>query len=277
MKRRFPYLSGLLLALIFSSSSIHGWWFMNRKPIITIYIHGTRVIPHFLIKKLFHCTDGLHKASEINRWYQQRKAVDWISSSDPSNYPFESFYIFCWSGDLSVSARQKAAKKLYSQLQELMNETQKKSGSKPIIKLICHSHGSNVALSLAHYCSDKPDFAINELILLGCPVQEKTAPLIKSPLFKHIYSIYSTLDNIQWLDPQWFQKNKGNFFSQRVFKPQDNLKQIAIKINNWGIFHVEFLFKKFNALLPTIINEMKNMAHQGSSLIKHHILNFTSI
>ena len=31
---------------------------MKKKPIITVYIHGTRVIPHFLIKKLFHCTGG---------------------------------------------------------------------------------------------------------------------------------------------------------------------------------------------------------------------------
>ncbi len=276
MKKRLKYCAAFILALTISTKQTQAWWFMKKKPIITVYIHGTRVIPHFLIKKLFHCTDGFHKASEIDQWYQQRKAVDWITESDHKAYPSNNCYIFCWSGDLSVEARQKAAKKLYSHLKKLVADYQKKYGTTPIIKLICHSHGCNVALSLAKEFKDEPAFSIDELIMLACPVQKKTAPLVKSPIFKKIYSVYSTMDNIQWLDPQWFQKKKGSFFSRRIFKPQDNLKQAAIKINNRGIFHIEFLFKKLNSLLPTIIDKMKAMTHTGSTLKMHHILNFKS-
>lgn len=276
MKKSLIYCLGILLAVSLPTNQAKGWWLMKKKPVITVYIHGTRVIPHFLIKKLFHCTDGFHKASEIDQWYQQRKAIDWISQNDPKSYPSDDCYIFCWSGDLSLKARQKASKKLYTHLKELVAQFQKKDGTQPTIKLICHSHGCNVALSLAKEFKDKPAFTVDELIMLACPVQKKTAPLIKSKIFKKIYSVYSTMDTAQWLDPQWFQKKKGSFFSRRLFKPQANLKQTAIKINDWGIFHIEFLFEKFNSLLPTIVDKMKDMAHAGSTFLKHHVLHLKS-
>ncbi|MEX2438170.1 MAG: hypothetical protein WD449_02860, partial [Candidatus Babeliales bacterium] len=117
---------------------------------------------------------------------------------------------------------------------------------------------------------------INELIVLACPVQEKTSHLTQSPLFKNIYSIYSTMDHIQWLDPQWLHRNSKTFFSERLFEPQANLKQIDIIIDTWGIFHINFLFETFNRLLPKIINSMKALDHGGSTAESHYIMHLKS-
>ena len=38
--------------------------------------------------------------------------------------------------------------------------------------------------------------------MMACPVQAKTMECIKDPMFKRIYSLYSSLDFVQILAPQ---------------------------------------------------------------------------
>ena len=251
-------------------------FFWRKAPTITVYIHSTRVLPHMLIKKLFHCTDGFHSAAEIDQWYQQRQAVDWISSTGQKEFPSDSFYIFCWSGMLLPGSREKAAHKLYGYLSDLVAQYKKQYGAIPKIKIVAHSHGANVALNLAQQFKGKPNFVVDDLILLACPVQKRTAHLIESPIFKCVYSLYSLKDMVQWLDPQLLQTlDQRALFSERVFPLHKNLKQAAITIEGTGISHFDFLWEKFNLLLPVFMKEMKTLSHPGSSSDAHHVIDMS--
>ena len=118
------------------------------------------------------------------------------------------------------------------------------------------------------------DFSIDELILLACPVQERTSPNIKNPLFERVYSIFSSMDSIQVIDPQGFhywrnhrngtfkERIKSSFFSERCFKEDEKLLQIKVKFHKEGVLrvrrglmHVEFIMEPFVCYLSKLINE----------------------
>ena len=173
------------------------------------------------------------------------------------------FYLFGWSGKLSYQEREDTARILYNEIKALIAEYKKQYGTTPALRLITHSHGGNVALNLAKIKeAGDTEFVIDELILLACPVQIKTAPLIKDKLFKKIYSLYSTRDLIQILDPQEVYNNlkekRFPLFSQRRFPDQANLRQIIVKRKKRAISHVEFMLEKFLTTLPTILDELDN-------------------
>ena len=149
-------------------------------------------------------------------------------------YPIENhFYTFGWSGLLSPSKRYSDAKKLYSCLvKELKKYT--KMGITPHIRLIGYSHGGNICLNLAaitQHENIKEHMTIDQLILLGVPVQHDTDYLVCGSIFKKIYHFYSHADRIQQLD--FFSWNR--FLSKRLFKERDgfivpqNLMQIRVK------------------------------------------------
>lgn len=58
------------------------------------------------------------------------------------------FYLFGWCGMLSQTERRREAIRLYNELSTLVEEYQRFDIT-PKIRLICHSHGGNVALNLA--------------------------------------------------------------------------------------------------------------------------------
>ena len=137
----------------------------------------------------------------------------------------------------------------------------------PRIRLITHSHGGNVALFLSKINNKSEKIKIYELILLACPVQKKTSQLVKNQMFEKIYSLYSGMDILQVIDPQGMHEiikkearkaKETPFFSERRFKPQKNMLQAKLKINGRGILHVEFLLKKFTAVMPYLLQELDN-------------------
>ncbi len=154
--------------------------------------------------------------------------------------PINYYYTFGWSGLLSPRQRVKDAKHLYT---DLLTECAKfkKQGITPKIRLIGYSHGGNVLLNLALVHRNHPELdnlVIDELVLLGMPVQRETDYLINDDMFKAIYHIYSKADRIQKLD--FFSLNR--FFSGRLFEPRkgftlpDKLIQIQLvctRINRW--------------------------------------------
>ncbi len=266
----------LLFIICFIICIAQGSSMQANCPPITIYVHGTRVIPHFLIKKLFHCTDGFHKAKEIDAWYQQHKIAQWISSSNKKEFPLNSFYIFCWFGGLSVSGREKASRDLYNHIQKLVKQYRKKYKCDPKINLIAHSHGCNVILNMAKIAKRKPNIIINNLIFLACPVQKATKELIASDMFGKVFSFYSTVDSIQWLDPQRLSPQKRQIFSDRIFPPDAKLKQANITIDGSGLFHIQFLYEKLNRMLPHLVNYMNGLKEAGSIPGKHFTLHMRS-
>jgi len=145
------------------------------------------------------------------------------------------YYTFGWSGLLSPKSRYTEAIRL---LKELTVELQTNFWSKnifPKIRLIGYSHGGNVCLNFAaarnNVIPDSP-IEIDELILIGTPIQTETDYLVADPVFKKVYHIFSRADRIQRID--FFSFNR--IFSQRYFKNTNRFKipkklvQIEIKI-----------------------------------------------
>ena len=237
------------------------------QPILTVWIHGTtnaaRRYNSDFIKKALSCPPGLYKAQELDKSYGIRKIVTLLSKTDSKNFPFEHFYIFGWSGLLCFDARKKAARDLYLGLETLVHEYEQTYGEVPLIKIITHSHGGNVALNLAKIHKKRgnkaeKDFNIEELILLACPVQTATKKYIKDPLFNHVYSFYSYGDFIQIADPQGLYKNKSqDLFSGRLFPKNPKLVQKHVTLYGRPIMHIEYLLSPFLTRLPGMLIKMK--------------------
>ena len=241
------------------------------KSIITIFIHGTTPLKYLifkplLIKAFFSCPEGLIKANDIERNIHVKKIAQVISESAPKQFPLETFYLFGWSGKLSFTEREKTSIELYEEIKKIV----KKHKSEVEIQLITHSHGGNIALNLAKI--PDPQIKIDKLILVACPVQQRTASLISSPIFKQVYSIHSHTDIFQVIDPQGLKdlremacegiKNislkkipaPNMFFSHRHFEPSDNLSQVHVYFKKRGLFHLDFLLSRFLKQIPEIIN-----------------------
>lgn len=263
-------------------------------PSITIWIHGTKpqhILPtplsHIHIEKLhrfMHCEPGLHLTQTLDPSFHHHHLATILHQHAPTMFPWETLYLFGWSGMLSEDERIKAAQKLHKALKQLIDQYEGTYQQKPFIRIITHSHGGNVALHLAD--SDTSSFlscGIDELVLLACPVQKSTASLIKNQLFKKIYSLHSHWDMVQIADPQGLpglkkalggvfsirsiQQLKNLFhsieqeplFSARHFNPSSKLIQALVTMHGRGILHVEFMLETFVAALPSIINNLEQL------------------
>jgi hypothetical protein len=189
----------------------------------------------------------------------------------PEPFPQEHCYAFGWSGELNSSARKEAAHDL---LKELRTIQKSYAGTPSTFRLITHSHGGNVALSLkiaAERYDNRVPLSIDELILLACPVQVETAEYASSTLFKKVYSIHSHHDLLQVLDPQGVHafleylknfgleftlsnlKELGPLFSERHFPAHCGVIELNIKYPHRELFHIEFLLPRFIDALPALL------------------------
>jgi hypothetical protein len=216
-----------------------------------------------------------------------REIAETIANHDPGHFPLEEFYVFGWSGKLRQQEREKAAAVLHEEIIKLSEAYEQKYGKKPIIRIIAHSHGGNVALSMAKIKSHHP--LIKSLILLACPVQERTKHLICTPMFNHVYSLYSSFDLVQIIAPQLrrlctkyecpHKHHKYHYtlmpFSNRVFPTYSHLTQAKVKINDLPISHTKFSSTKFVALLPTILRKLDSWHEEtltNNTISKHKLL-----
>lgn len=239
--------------------------------------------------EVFYCKSGLHPINTQPKTNRHHEFARLLQQVDPLRFPAAHFYTFGWSGDLSFDVRYQAGKNLYLDLIKLVEEFTHTHGVTPNIRLITHSHGGNVALNLAlahaeyrknralakprsdseHYPIDelseaeyrkRSNLVVNELVLLACPVQEKTAFLAQDQLFKKIYSLYSSLDVLQVVDPQGLYKNNtidNGVFSKRRFPASFNkVAQAKIRFNKRAILHIEFLSDRLVRALPSIITKL---------------------
>ncbi len=246
-------------------------------PPINIWIHGTRFIRRPLFHTFFNSTPGLRLAQELAPDYYLRKIANILCTSNPNQFSLDTFYLFGWSGKLSSVVREEAADILFSQLEQIIADYEKKYNTKPFIRIITHSHGGSVALNLAKVKEKKEQsFMVNELVLLACPVQESTRKYVEDEIFDHTISLYSSLDMVQVLAPQVkynvFRTKKGHLrsrmnwplFSYRRFQEHPKLAQVKIKINGRALFHTEFTSRRFVTILPYIIQVMNTwQAHQS--------------
>ncbi len=270
----------------------------HSTPPITIWIHGTKpqqLLPGRLAKihieslyKFMHCEPGLHLAKDLNPSFHHFDLAQILHKTDPKNFPLETLYLFGWSGTLNAQDRLQAAQKLQKALKVLVSEYEGIHHAKPFIRIIAHSHGGNVALNLAKIDTNKQlhHAIVDELILLACPVQKVTAPLIKSPLFAKVYSLHSHWDFLQIADPQGWPQLKEHlrnffksqslndlkagfvhveqepFFSERHFRPHSNLVQAVITINGNHVLHIQFMLDSFVKNIPFILEKLSSLETQ---------------
>lgn len=232
---------------------------------ITIFVHGT-IIP--VLSKLLKLADQPHGLLPIAECKNRYRSVGKrLHQADPKKFNIDAFYIYGWSGILSIDERQNAAEKLYEEL----------ACHKGSITIIAHSHGCNVALSLADIAKRRKDTAISidRLILFAAPVQEATCSYISSPVFKNVISCYSTADLIQVIDPQRITNRSKNvvlssaqpFFSKRTFPHSPNLKQVRVLLNMQNPGHRSFLMAPFLKQLPEILSLIEKEACSSSEYI----------
>src|SRR5579863_116645 len=255
-------------------------------PSITIWVHGTLIFYTPVYHQIFGGKSCLMPITALPKDHHFRVLADTIAERDPGHFPSEEFYVFGWSGKLQNQERENAAEKLHQEMITLQEKYIKKYGIAPTIRLIAHSHGGNVVLNMAKI---KSNLRIKSLILLACPVQEKTMHLINTPMFQRVYSLYSSFDIIQIIAPQ-FRRLRGTHeynpkrrkyhykiipFSARLFPIYGHLTQAKIKINHYPISHTRFSTQEFTKLLPTILHKLDSWHDESiaaNKIAKHKLL-----
>lgn len=234
---------------------------VDQRPIVTVWVHGTKLPPQSILYFFLYRKLGLHRAVCYDWVYRLRSIAQELSQADPEHYPLKHIYFFGWSGNLNFIAREKAARDLHASIVSLRTHYKNHYGKDPILRVITHSHGGNVVLNMANL---EHTFKVDELIMLACPVQDETSYLVTSPLFKQVYAFYSTGDMIQVADPQGlYKKNKygtRNFFSCRRFPFElPNLVQAQARNRNATFAHIDFLRTPFVSRLPLIVKEYETI------------------
>lgn len=230
---------------------------MTDGPAI-VFVHGTKTS---LISRLVHQSDypvGFLASKDTQTESVMTRIGRTLNCSDPEEFPVDSFYYYTWPGKLSFESRLRAAQGLYDILRN----------HKGPITIITHSHGCNVALNLAYWAQKNQDtsFAIDRLILLAPPVQEVTKPYVYSPIFKRVYTFYSSADIMQVGDMQalyWESyaytepSTRVPWLSKRTFNPAPHIIQTRVLLDGQSPGHLNFLLKRFIKKLPALLKLVK--------------------
>ena len=275
--------------------------FSSIVPILTIWVHGTfpqdfipqniaHIRPLKYIKNHYYCPPGLSKVKDIGCENMYSRLMHSLAEHDETLFPLENLYLFGWSGKLSSKDRIEGGRNLYRAIKKIVREEYQ--GTPPFIRIIAHSHGGNVALNMASlFEEENPGFFINELIMLGTPVQQATIPHTKSPLFKQIFNIHSHADIIQIGDPQglpgvldelrkllsdfsieksrtvFSRLRRKPFFSRRHFPLLENLHNIRMQLDGRDVFHIEYITEGFFGKIPAIVHVLEG---EKSPYLKNH-------
>jgi hypothetical protein len=145
------------------------------------------------------------------------------------------YYTFGWSGLMSEKQRVNESQHLYTELVQEIKKISSDHHVTPRIRLIAYSHGGNVCLHLAQAKATAHEscFCVDELVLLGSPVQPQTDYLVADPMFKKVYNFYSPDDMVQPLDIFSAKKSHRTFKKRVYFSPPDKLKQISVKVAHY--------------------------------------------
>jgi pimeloyl-ACP methyl ester carboxylesterase len=239
-----------------------GFLVKEEQKQLTVFVHGTLFSPYAWLVHWIDCPLGWCPAKVQGNKYVVGRIPYILHQAAPREFSLDTFYLFGWSGELCLKARRKAAEELYRELKKY----------KGPITLIGQSHGCNVALNVALIAQEHndTDFVIDRLILLAGPVQQFNAHCIASPIFKRVFSLYSSEDLLQILDPQgWYDEakkipnKKVPLFSERTFAPTPNLIQARILLHGRSPSHMDFILKPFIQKLPAIIHLLEDAAQHG--------------
>jgi hypothetical protein len=216
--------------------------FMTDNVENTVYSETVQYMreDEFFFKNQAMQEPGLHKIdlNRIEKGYASGLVARLFNEIETLTNPCSDYenhyYNFGWHGLLSARIRYFEAIPLYK---GILNEVEqfRAQGIEPEVRLIGYSHGGNLCLNLGAVRQNENfnnDLVINELILLGVPIQCETDFLVNDPIFKRVYQIYSRGDRIQKLD--FFSTKR--FFSRRVFKSRkyftlpEKLTQVQLRM-----------------------------------------------
>lgn len=160
--------------------------------------------------KLQACKQGTLLAPDAQyACYHIVSAYDTVATqvgADTNNYA-----LFGWSGMLSHEKRVEAAYQLYDALCDYSDTFKRQHGIMPVIRIVAHSHGGNVALALADIEKvKKQGLKIELLVMLGSPMLIEMQDCIYSTMFKKIISAYSDGDKVQHRD-RFSTKSRKSF------------------------------------------------------------------
>ncbi len=222
----------------------------QQVPTISVWIHGARPFGNNTYNL------GLKSLTLFDPHNKLAETANILVKADSIKFPLDNFYIFSWPGTMDFGVRQQEAITLHTELLKLLNTYKMSHGIKPRVRIIAHSHGGNVALNLAAVTNNMIE--IDELILLATPVQDKNKDYVRSPLFKRVFSLYSTIDIAQIIDPQGIYHDSctHSLFSGQRFNPSQNLMQIKTKINGTACQHLQFDDRPMLTILPAIIDQL---------------------
>jgi hypothetical protein len=240
-------------------------------PIVTVWVHGTRFWPDHILSQLFLCESGLNKPDRLPDNYRLKQICGHLAKTERFG---QHVYLYGWSGKLSFATRKQTGIELHHALQKLIIEYTATYHVAPRIKIITHSHGGNVLLNCIAYAQEtQSGLVFDECILLACPVQQETAHIITSPLIGKAYSLFSSMDSIQILDPQGIYREttkQAPLLSERLFPYAANLKQAQLKTSYRGLMHIDFIRDYFVKLLPAILDALD--AHDGDHTPGNHAM-----
>jgi len=142
-----------------------------------------------------------HNVDDIdtrNAWYHIISAYDAIAQKVGMVAPYRHYLMYGWTGLLSNRARKRAGYDLYQQLRIVHDRIMSVYGRPPRMRLICHSHGGNVALWAAQAAhEDQTPFHVDLMCMLATPIQYETIAYTRLPFYNTIVSLYSYGDSIQ--------------------------------------------------------------------------------
>lgn len=252
----------------------------HDQPALTVLIHGTKLVIRSSYYTHFNGEPDLKHVSAFISDEKMHESFTTLAASGSDMFEYDHLYFFGWSGKLRVKERDQAAEILYDKLISLSKAYFKQYGIKPAIRLVCHSHGGNLALTLARIHAQKQaDITIDSLIVLACPVQLSTKDFADYPLFKQVYAFYSMFDFVQVIAPEiahYIHNDKGELvdkkrcwfpFSARCFDRQSRVKQARITMNNHAVLHSAFTTIDFLRVLPDIIRTVDEVYAQHERAI----------
>lgn len=161
------------------------------------------------------------------------------------------YYTFGWSGLLSRCHREQESINLLTGLTDELNRL----NINPKIRLIGYSHGGNIVLNMAKNlpCNNLP-FIVDELILIGTPIQKDTDYLINHPIFKKVYNFYSEGDIAQSADflTSSYGTSCKKFKNRLDFKLPEKLTQIQIQVT-------KILYNKYGKVTKVFFKDPTHM------------------
>ncbi|MBI2353167.1 hypothetical protein HYV11_02915 [Candidatus Dependentiae bacterium] len=230
---------------------------ISSLPMITIYIHGSQNATKLLSKNIWYCKKGLHHISALPESSLFVKDAQTLQAIDKNRFNLDHYYIFGWSGKIDFDIRKEEGISLYKAIKSLLHHYYQKDYSYPMIRIISHSHGGNVALHLIEEVVSSHEQNMKfEMILMACPVQKITESFINHSSIIRSIILYSTFDLIQRLDFYTYEGKR--YWPKRTFQTgAKNCYQILLKVNQKRLAHTDFCHSVVR-YIPEILEKIDN-------------------